>query len=66
MGTQRLYYQPKREHGLHLGPCTHVIDVQLGLHAGPQQLEQGLSLILMKREEWEMESVRGDTGRRGC
>jgi hypothetical protein len=34
-GSQRLNHQPKSKHGLHLGPCTHVADVQLGLHAGP-------------------------------
>ena len=30
-------------HGLDLGlPHSYVADVQLGLHAGPEQLEQGL------------------------
>ena len=28
-------------------PCTYVADVQLGLHVGPEQLEQGLSQKLL-------------------
>jgi hypothetical protein len=43
-GSQSLDYQPWLEPR---APCTYIADVQLGLHVGPEQLEQGLFLKLM-------------------
>ena len=31
----------------HLPPCTNIGDIKLGHHAGPPQVEQGLSLTLL-------------------
>ena len=38
-GSQSLDYQPWLEPR---APCTYIADVQLGLHVGPEQLEQEL------------------------
>ena len=46
-GFQRLSQQPKGIHGLDLGLCSYVADVQLGLQVGPPQLEWGLTLKLL-------------------
>jgi len=43
--SQRLNHQPKSMHGLDLS-LLQVAEVQLGLNAGSQQLDRGLSLTL--------------------
>ena len=47
---------PTKEHTW-AGPrlaCTYVADVQLGLHVGPKQLEQGLSIPKAVACPWDM------------
>ena len=58
-GSQRLN-PPAKDHTkarAYKAPCTYVADMQLGLHVGPEQLEQGLSLtlgyVLLVWPQWE-------------
>ena len=46
-GSQRLNHQPNSKPGPDLDTSTYVTDVQLGLHAGSQQLDWGLILTLL-------------------
>ena len=47
VGSQKLTHKPKSILKLNLAPYTYVMDAHLGLHMDPQQMEQGLSMILL-------------------